>query len=603
VSRPALLIIDPDDRRRYELGQGLAAAEYEVVPAVDFTEGARFANGLASAVIVAPSDLPQVADGSLLSLGSGLGSGRQHSIVLLGTAPAEAEQLPDEVIFLATGGMEIDQVVARLQLVLTGHEIGIEVDTKLEALVGDLALLPLLELLRDLGNALITCRVELERGVICFERGLVVAARTSAVSGRKAVCRLSRLSEGRFRVVLAPPEVDREIGEEVDSLIVAAIEDSVGEFPDLRTRIEIEIGPSFFARQPSPLQQEIITAAHKGTTLQEVLDTTSESDGKVVQELLRLAEQGIAVLTEPMPAVHVITDSTCDLPAHIVREHGIEVVPLTVSFGKQAFREGIELKPREFYRLLEQKQHHPSSSPPEPGDFSERYLAKVAARDIVSVHISSRLSVTLEQASKGAASVDLAAVKRPASAAGALELVDSRSVSLGLGLLTLFAARMAARGETAPAIADRLRQMSKRFHVLFVVNTLEYLVRGGRIGKARGWIGQLLGIKPILGLVDGEVVPVDKVRGGRAAHPRIIELMSEHLDPERPLIGAIMHAKAPVWADRLRGLVKRRFQVIELMTAEMGAVVGTHAGPGTVGLFAFQPSDEEMPLIAPLDRR
>jgi DegV family protein with EDD domain len=573
------------------------------VPAVDFDEGVRFANGLASAVIVAPADLPQVADGSLLSLGSGQGSSNQHSIVLLGTTAAEADELPDEVIFLATGGMEIEQVVPRLQLVLTGHEIGVEVDANLESLIGDLALLPLLELLRELGNAMLTCRIELERGVIYLERGQVVAARAGAVSGRKAACRLSRLSEGRFRVVLAPPDIDREIGEEVDSLIVAAIEDSLGEFPDPRTRIEIEIGPSFFAKQPSPLQQEIITAVQKGLTLQELLDTTSDTDGKVVQELLRLAGQGIALLIEPRPAVHVLTDSTCDLPAHIVREHGIEVVPLTVTFGKQAFREGIELKPREFYRLLEKKLHHPFSSPPEPGDFSERYLARVKARDIVSVHISSRLSVTLEQASQGAAAVDLAAVERPAGTAATLELVDSRSVSLGLGLLTLFAARMAARGETASAIAGRLQEMSKRFQMLFVVNTLEYLMRGGRIGKAKGWIGQLLGIKPILGLVDGEVVPVDKVRGGRAAHPRIIELMSERLDPKQPIIGAIMHAKAPVWADRLRGLVKRRFRVSELMTAEMGAVVGTHAGPGTVGLFAFQPSDEEMPLIAPLDGR
>jgi DegV family protein with EDD domain len=283
----------------------------------------------------------------------------------------------------------------------------------------------------------------------------------------------------------------------------------------------------------------------------------------------------------------------------IIREHGIEVVPLLVNFGGQVFRDGVDLKPRKFYQLLEEKKQHPTTSPPDTSEFSERYQATIAERDIVSVHISSRLSVTLEQANQAADTIGLHQIERPEGAA-CLELVDSRSVSFGLGILAMFAARMAARGETAPVIAGHLRSMSQRIHMLFVVDTLEYLVRGGRIGKARGWIGSLLGIKPILGLVDGEVVPLDKVRGGRAAHPRIIELLSERIDARKPMISAIMHARAPVWADRLRRLVEERFLVDELLIGEIGPVVGTHAGPGTVGVFAFQPEAEELPLIAPL---
>ena len=178
--------------------------------------------------------------------------------------------------------------------------------------------------------------------------------------------------------------------------------------------------------------------------------------------------------------------------------------------------------------------------------------------------------------------------------------MDSGSVSLGLGLLALFAARMAARGLGPAVIRERLEAMRERLHVLFVVDTLDYLVRGGRVGKARGLAGKLLGIKPILGVVEGEVVPVGRARGGRAAHPRIVELLRARADPERPGIAGIAHAEAPVWAERLRALVEASFRISELVVAEIGPVVGAHAGPGTVGIAFFQPADDELPLVAPL---
>jgi DegV family protein with EDD domain len=137
--------------------------------------------------------------------------------------------------------------------------------------------------------------------------------------------------------------------------------------------------------------------------------------------------------------------------------------------------------------------------------------------------------------------------------------------------------------------------------VLFVVDTLEYLRRGGRIGAARAWIGKLLDIKPILGVADGEVVPVDRARGGRAAHPRILELIAGRADGARPMVAGFAHANAPVWADRLRKLVEERFRVVETLTAEMGPTVGTHAGPGTVGVVWLQLNDDEIDLLAPLD--
>jgi len=167
-------------------------------------------------------------------------------------------------------------------------------------------------------------------------------------------------------------------------------------------------------------------------------------------------------------------------------------------------------------------------------------------------------------------------------------------------MLALFAARMARRGLPAAEIARRIEAMRERVHVLFVVDTLDYLARGGRIGKAQALLGGLLGIKPILGVAGGEVVPVERVRGGRAAHPRLIELFRERVKAGRPVVVGVAHARAPVWADRLRAAIEKSFRVGELVMTEIGPVVGTHAGPGLVGAAMFQPGAEELDLIAPL---
>jgi DegV family protein with EDD domain len=181
-----------------------------------------------------------------------------------------------------------------------------------------------------------------------------------------------------------------------------------------------------------------------------------------------------------------------------------------------------------------------------------------------------------------------------------VEVVDGHNVSAGTGWLAIAAARMAERGLGASEIATHLRAMAPRIHTLFVVDTLDYLVRGGRIGMARGLVGKLLGIKPILGVVAGEIAAVDKVRGGRLAHGKIVELLAQRLDRTKPVVAIVAHAKAPVWADRLRELLGKTFVVRESLITEMGPVVGTHAGPGCVGTAVFQPTDEEWPLIEPL---
>ncbi len=601
MSRPAVLIVEPAPARRGLLARGLAEFGYEVVPAAGEEEGRRFASGLGPSVIVAGAGVPHFGDASILDeLRTTTGASTQ--LVVLGEDETGAEGLPDDVLYLAAAGLEGPELVRRIRLVLVGREVGVEPDSPLETLVGDFSLTPVFEVIRGLGRALVTGRLLLEGAEVAFEGGEAIAATAGRARGVKAFCRLGERRQGTFRVVLGRPGVSREIEDGLETLIIRAIEDRLGDAPDPQARLEVTLGPSFFGTQFTPFQQKILTAAQTGLTVAGLLDRLDATDGEVLRELTRLRGMGVLVLHEPEIPVRVVTDSTADLPESLAREHGIRVVPLIVRFGDRIYRDGVDISPREFYDLLEQGSAHPVSNPPTPGEFLQLYRDLAPAHDLVSVHISSKLSETSRHASQGLEAGGEELLDRPDDGERAvIEVVDSRQVSLGLGLLALFAARLAHRRRGAAEIAERLREMGDRVQLLFVVDTLEYLARGGRIGKARAWMGGLLGIKALLGVAKGEVVPVDRVRGGRAAHPRMLQLFKERIDPERPVIAGIAHAKAPVWADRLRALLESELDVRECLVAEMGPVVGTHAGPGTVGASLYQPvDDEELELLSPI---
>lgn len=592
MARPAVLLIDPEPERLEELSHGLAAEGYEVVPVADLAMGRRFAQGLGEALIVTTTKVLAGSPEPEAVLAE-LHAGGRRTLVLLGERAEEEEGLPETVSFLAVGGLALREIERRLLLVLLSREVGAEPDTKLDSLVGDLAHTPLLELLRGLNRAKVSGRIELRGGQVWLERGEVVAATShgaGTVKGIKAFCRLGRMHEGLFQLFPGDLVPERTVQEALSTLIITAIEDSLGEFPDARARLEVQIGPDFFAAAFTPLQKQILGLAQKGATLQEVLDTLPARDGEIVQELLVLEERGLLVRRDPR--VQVVTDSTSDLPSDLVRAYGIAVVPLTVAFGKQVFRDRVDIQPGQFYKRLTEDKAHPVSSPPTREELAGRYREYLAqGHDVVSLHISSRLSKTFEHAKAAADEVNVDG--------RTLAVVDTGQVSVAMGMLALFAARMAARGETADTIRQRLLDMAPRIHTLFLVDTLEFLAKGGRIGRARALMGSLLGIKPILGVDKGEVAAVDQVRGGRAAHPKILEILGKRVDRKRPVVAGISHANAPVWADRLRALVRDQFQVSELIQTEIGPVVGANVGPGVVGACLFQPTDEEQGWIAP----
>ena len=275
----------------------------------------------------------------------------------------------------------------------------------------------------------------------------------------------------------------------------------------------------------------------------------------------------------------VVIDSTADFPDAPERYPNFRVVPLYVRFGDESFKDYVEIDPQRFYERLATATELPTTSQPTPADFLAVYeeLAPRYER-ILSLQISSTLSGTFASAQSAAELLGGDKVR----------VVDTRTVSASLALLAIGVQQRLERGTTDEEIDAFVEEYGRTHHLLFTVNTLEYLAKGGRIGKAAAFAGNLLNVKPILTIRDGEVVPLKRVRGSQKAFQEFKSLFeSTSTDSPRLKVG-IAHAAAPERMEALRKMVRAvRPQAAIEMTTTLGAVVGTHAGPGTVGFFWF----------------
>ncbi len=278
------------------------------------------------------------------------------------------------------------------------------------------------------------------------------------------------------------------------------------------------------------------------------------------------------------PRVAIVTDSTSDLPPALASARSIAIVPLTLNFDGQALLDGVDITPTEFYRRLPNATTHPTTSQPSPGRFAEAYNALLADHDaIVSIHISEKLSGTFESAQQAADMTDPTRV----------HVIDSQVVSMGLGLVALAAATMAGAGADAEAIVDKVESMRPEVQTYFSVATLEFLRRGGRIGRASALLGSVLQVKPVLCIRDGLVTPLERVRTFERALSRVVEL-ARAVDRGKGICAIVGHAGAEADAERV---AKELEPIAEtLMIQPLGPVVGAHAGPGVVGVGCY-PAD------------
>jgi len=275
--------------------------------------------------------------------------------------------------------------------------------------------------------------------------------------------------------------------------------------------------------------------------------------------------------------VRIVTDSTADLAPEQVRELGITVVPLTVFFGDQAYRDGVDLDNQRFYALLASSKVMPRTSQPSVADFEETYrrLFAEGAEAILSVHISAALSGTFNAASLAAENVRAETGKR-------IEVVDSRQVSAALGLPLLTVAQAARAGKSLGELNTMLQEMLPRVRLIGVLDTLEFLQRGGRIGRAQQLMGTLLNVKPLIMVRDGVVVPLENVRTRTKAYERVAQLVAR-LGPLEDLVIAESNAEV---GEQLAAALKHVY-TRPIVHYRLGAVLGTHAGPGVAGVIVL----------------
>jgi DegV family protein with EDD domain len=275
----------------------------------------------------------------------------------------------------------------------------------------------------------------------------------------------------------------------------------------------------------------------------------------------------------------VVLDSTSDFPDAAERFPNMRVVPLYVRFGDESLRDHVDITPEQFYERLATATELPTTSQPTPQDFVDAYRELDAYERIWSIQLTSKLSGTYQSASLAATELG----------GDRIRLVDSETASLACAMLALAVQRRLERGTTDDEIDELVRRFKEVSRVVFTVGTLEYLQKGGRIGRAQAMAGTLLNVKPILAVEDGVIAPLTKVRGRQKALEEFGRMFGDATDDAPGLRVAIAHANAPEWVDVLTALVERTRPNAEIeLVRTLGAVVGTHAGPGAVGFFWFQ---------------
>jgi DegV family protein with EDD domain len=270
------------------------------------------------------------------------------------------------------------------------------------------------------------------------------------------------------------------------------------------------------------------------------------------------------------------------LPAELIKKHNITVTPQILIWGEQQFLDGVDIQPSEFYTRLKTAKTMPSSSQVSPATMQSTFQNLVDQDfEVIGLFVSSKLSGTSQSAMQGKETMGAAGKK--------VTKVDSLATSMSLGLIILGAARTAESGSNISECVAAAENTRKNSGLFFAVDTLEFLHRGGRIGGAQRFIGSALNLKPILALKDGKVEGVERIRTKSKAHDRILELIAEQVNGKSNIRLATLHANASKDAKALLDRASQQLNPIETIFAEVSPVVGTHAGPGTIGLaYSFE---------------
>jgi DegV family protein with EDD domain len=274
-------------------------------------------------------------------------------------------------------------------------------------------------------------------------------------------------------------------------------------------------------------------------------------------------------------AVRIVTDSTADMSPHLARELGVTVVPLSVIFGGEVLKEGYEIGHDLFYHRLVRGKVLPTTSAPSVGDFMQAYETLLAGDEdeVVSIHLSSKLSATCNNARQAA--------EKLGDRVGRVQIVDSQLVSLGMAFVVAGAARAASEGASSDEVSTIAERMIPRVRIHVVLDTLEFVRRGGRIGRARAFLGNMLRVKPILFIREGEVHPGERVRTKSQAHERIFQIVTSYPRVEEAAVAYSTNAQE---ANEMAKRLREALPGVNCGVSRLGPVIGVHAGPGVLGV-------------------
>lgn len=288
--------------------------------------------------------------------------------------------------------------------------------------------------------------------------------------------------------------------------------------------------------------------------------------------------------------VRIVTDSGAHLSHELRERFKIEIVPLLVLFGTKSYRDEVDLSNEQFFHMLTHEKVHPTTSAPAPGDFIKVWRPLLdAGQEIVSLHLPSGLSATYSSALNAKAQLESEYGKDLP-----VTVVDSQWVSLAQGFQALEGAKVASAGGSRQEVVQTMLALDDRIALVFLLDTLEYLKRGGRIGKAQAWLGGLFRVKPLLEIANARIEPLERLRSRKAGMQRLIDLIGHPPTTAGPRQGTgplhvgILHARAPQAAQFLEDEIRARFNVVELYTSEIGPTIAVHAGPEAVGVTFYR---------------
>lgn len=278
-----------------------------------------------------------------------------------------------------------------------------------------------------------------------------------------------------------------------------------------------------------------------------------------------------------MPRVKILTDSTADLPREVVEELGITVLPLTIQLGNKKLRDGIDVTATEFIERMARTSTPPTVFPPTAQEFEQAYLELTKGGNaVVAIHVSSKLSQTFNIARRTAV---------PLLGRYKIVVIDSQLITVGLGMLVTAAARAAAEGASLDEVVRLVRGMIPRIYIGFFVETLEYLERGGRIGKAQAVLGTMLNIKPLLVLEEGEIVALEKVRNRAKAIEKLAEFITEFTHIEKMVV---LHGNTPLDVQALIEQTSLVMPNLDISVEHYGPVIATHVGADALGVMVYE---------------